>query len=150
MQDATIRRAVDDDVAAIVAMLANDPLGATRESTGDLTPYLAAFAVIDADPHQRLVVAERAGRVVGTLQLTILPGLSRGAATRGQVEAVRVAASERGTGLGGQLLRWAIEEARRSGCALVQLTTDRTRTDAHRFYESLGFEATHVGYKLTL
>ncbi len=145
-----IRRATGDDVAAIVAMLADDPLGAARETPGDLAPYLAAFAVIDADPHQRLVVAERAGQVVGTLQLTLLPGLSRRAATRAQVEAVRVADSERGAGLGGQLLRWAIDEARRSGCALVQLTTDRARADAHRFYESLGFEATHVGYKLTL
>jgi GNAT superfamily N-acetyltransferase len=95
-------------------------------------------------------VAERAGNVVGTLQLTILPGLARRAATRGQVEAVRVAGTERGAGLGTQLLQWAIEEARRCGCKLVQLTSDRTRTDAHRFYASLGFDASHVGYKLSL
>jgi GNAT superfamily N-acetyltransferase len=150
MSDLTIRPATAGDVPAIVAMLADDVLGATRESPDDLAPYLAAFAVIDADPHQKLVVAERDGRVVGTLQLTILPGLSRRATTRALVEAVRVAASERGSGLGTELFRWAIDEARRCGCGLVQLTTDRARTDAHRFYESLGFEPTHIGYKLNL
>ncbi|SDY40717.1 L-amino acid N-acyltransferase YncA [Micromonospora pattaloongensis] len=150
MSDLTIRPAAAEDVAAIVAMLADDVLGATRESPDDLEPYLTAFAVIDADPHQTLVVAERAGSIVGTLQLTILPGLSRRATTRALVEAVRVSSSERGSGLGTELLRWAIDEARRRGCRLVQLTTDRARTDAHRFYESLGFEATHIGYKLAL
>ena len=150
MSDVTIRPATADDVDAIVAMLADDVLGAGRETPDDLAPYLAAFAVIDADPHQRLVVAEHARRVVGTLQLTILPGLSRRATTRALVEAVRVAGSARGSGLGTELLAWAIDEARRCGCRLIQLTTDRARTDAHRFYESLGFEATHVGYKLVL
>jgi GNAT superfamily N-acetyltransferase len=146
----TIRRATAEDVPAIVAMLADDVLGAARETPHDLAPYVAAFAVIDADPHQRLVVAERDGQPVGTLQLTILPGLSRRAATRALVEAVRVSRDERGSGLGARLLTWAIDEARRSGCVLVQLTTDKARTDAHRFYEKLGFEATHLGYKLAL
>jgi GNAT superfamily N-acetyltransferase len=150
MQELIIRRAGRDDVAAIVAMLADDALGATRESPGDLAPYLAAFDAIDGDPHQHLVVADRAGHIVGTLQLTILPGLSRRAARRGQVEAVRVAGAERGGGLGTRLLRWAIEQARRCGCDLVQLTSDKSRTDAHRLYETLGFEATHLGYKLEL
>lgn len=150
VQDLTIRRATVDDVPEIVAMLADDVLGATRETPDDLAPYLAAFAVIDADPHQKLVVAERAGRVVGTLQLTILPGLSRRASTRALIEAVRVSSDERGSGLGRQLLTWAVEEARRSGCALVQLTSDKARTDAHRFYERLGFQPTHVGFKLML
>ncbi|WP_369795997.1 GNAT family N-acetyltransferase [Actinoplanes sp. N902-109] len=131
-------------------MLADDVLGATRESPDDLTPYLAAFAVLDADPHQHLVVAERDGRAVGTLQLTIIPGLSRRAATRALIEGVRVASTERGGGLGQRLFEWAIAEAGRLGCSLVQLTTDKTRTDAHRFYEKLGFEATHVGFKLNL
>lgn len=145
-----IRRGVAGDVPAIVALLADDVLGATRETPDDLAPYLDAFAAVDADPHQRLVVAEAAGGVIGTLQLTITPGLSRLGATRATIEGVRVARGERGTGIGRRLFAWAIEEARRSGCALVQLTTDRTRDDAHRFYASLGFEATHLGLKLRL
>ncbi|HEY8372045.1 MAG TPA: GNAT family N-acetyltransferase [Pseudonocardiaceae bacterium] len=147
---ALIRRATAEDVPAIVAMLADDPLGATRESPDDLEPYLAAFRVLDADPHQYLAVADRDGEVVGTLQLTFIPGLSRRAATRAQIEGVRVRSDQRGSGLGAELISWAIEEARARGCRLVQLTSDRTRTDAHRFYERLGFEATHLGYKLTL
>ncbi len=150
MSGVTVRRATEQDLTAIVTMLADDILGADRETPNDLAPYLAAFEVIDADPHQRLMVAERDGRPVGTLQLTILPGLSRRAATRALIEAVRVARDERGSGLGEQLLTWAVDEARRNNCFIVQLTTDKSRTDAHRFYEKLGFEPTHVGYKLTL
>ncbi|MEW1658319.1 MULTISPECIES: GNAT family N-acetyltransferase [unclassified Streptomyces] len=150
MSDLEIRRATEDDLSAIVAMLADDPLGATRESPDDLTPYRAAFAVLDADPHQHLVVAERAGRVVGTLQLTVIPGLSRRGATRSIIEAVRVHADERGAGLGTDLIEWAITQSRDLGCRLVQLTSDATRVDAHRFYERLGFEASHLGFKLAL
>nr|WP_229789969.1 GNAT family N-acetyltransferase [Pilimelia terevasa] len=131
-------------------MLADDPLGAARESPDDLTPYAAAYAVIDADPHQLLAVAERDGRVVGTLQLTFLPGLARRGTTRAQIEAVRVASGERGSGLGATLMEWAVEQARDRGCGLVQLTSDSSRTDAHRFYERLGFKASHVGFKLDL
>ncbi|MFG2041769.1 GNAT family N-acetyltransferase [Dactylosporangium sp. NPDC048998] len=145
-----IRRAAGADVPAIVALLADDPLGAGRESPDDLAPYRAAFAALDADPNQVLVVAERAGRVVGTLQLTVLPGLARRGAARGQIEAVRAARDERGGGVGAMLMRWAIDEARRRGCRLVQLTSDVARPDAHRFYERLGFAATHVGFKLNL
>ncbi|MFD5086998.1 GNAT family N-acetyltransferase [Kitasatospora sp. NPDC058406] len=148
--DLTIRRATGDDLAAIVAMLADDPLGATRESPDDLTPYRAAFARIDADPHQLLVVAERAGRTVGTLQLTVVPGLSRKGSTRTIVEAVRIHADERGSGLGTELIHWAIDRSRELGAELVQLTSDATRTDAHRFYERLGFVASHLGFKLAL
>ncbi|MDT0446018.1 GNAT family N-acetyltransferase [Streptomyces johnsoniae] len=148
----TMRRATADDVPRIVAMLADDVLGAGREDPADLTPYLAAFARIDADPHQHLLVAERDqdARVVGTLQLSILHGLSRKGASRALIESVRVAAEARGTGLGSELIRRAVEEAERQGCALVQLTSDATRTDAHRFYEKLGFRPTHVGFKLQL
>lgn len=146
----TIRPARVDDVPAVVALLADDPLGATREDARDLDRYHDAFAVIDADPSQLLVVADDAGTVVATAQLSIIPGLSRGAATRGQIEAVRTAASHRGTGLGTRLVTWAVEEAGRRGCRLVQLTTDRRRPDAHRFYERLGFVPSHVGYKLAL
>ena len=150
MGDLEIRPATADDVAAIVAMLADDPLGAQRESPDDLTPYLAALERLAADPNQHLMVAVREGSVVGTLQLSIIPGLSRRGATRSIIEAVRIHADEHGSGLGTRLIEWAIDEARRQGCQLVQLTSDSTRTDAHRFYERLGFTASHVGFKLPL
>ncbi|MEU5390551.1 GNAT family N-acetyltransferase [Streptomyces tibetensis] len=150
MGDLEIRAAAADDVPAIVAMLADDPLGAQRESPDDLTPYLAALERLRSDPNQHLVVAVREGRVVGTLQLTIIPGLSRRGATRSIVEGVRIHADERGSGLGTQLIEWAIEESRNEGCQLVQLTSDKTRADAHRFYERLGFTASHTGFKLQL
>ncbi|MEU5578403.1 GNAT family N-acetyltransferase [Streptomyces huasconensis] len=150
MGDLEIRPAVADDLPAIVAMLADDPLGATRESPDDLTPYVTAFQRLADDPNQRLVVAVREGRVVGTLQLTIVPGLSRKGATRSIIEGVRVHADERGSGLGTRFIEWAIDESRREGCQLVQLTSDATRTDAHRFYERLGFTASHLGFKLQL
>jgi GNAT superfamily N-acetyltransferase len=150
MPDTTLRRATAADLPAIVALLADDPLGARRESPDDLAPYRAAFARIDADPQQHLVVAERAGRVIGTLQLTVIPGLSRRGTTRSVIEAVRVHAEERGSGLGSELVGWAVAESRRLGVDLVQLTSDATRTDAHRFYRRLGFEASHVGFKLAL
>lgn len=150
MGDFDIRPAVADDIPAIVAMLADDPLGAQRESPDDLAPYLSALERLHDDPNQHLVVAERDGRVVGTLQLTIIPGLSRTGATRSLIEAVRIHADERGGGLGTELIEWAIDTSRRHGCQLVQLTSDATRTDAHRFYERLGFQASHVGFKLPL
>jgi GNAT superfamily N-acetyltransferase len=145
-----LREASADDVPAIVALLADDPLGATRESA-DLAPYRAAFAAVDADPAHLLVVAQDGGgTVVGTLQLSFLPGLSRGGALRAQVEGVRVAAAARGRGLGEAMLRWVAGESRRRGAALVQLTTDTRRPDAHRFYERLGYVPSHVGMKLEL
>ncbi|MFI8234523.1 GNAT family N-acetyltransferase [Streptomyces sp. NPDC085900] len=150
MGDLEIRPATADDVPEIVAMLADDPLGAQRESPDDLAPYLAALERLTSDPNQHLVVAVREHRVVGTLQLTIIPGLSRHGATRSIIEAVRVHADERGSGLGTQLIEWAIDASRREGSQLVQLTSDNTRTDAHRFYERLGFTASHVGFKLPL
>ncbi|MFE0809805.1 GNAT family N-acetyltransferase [Streptomyces sp. NPDC058794] len=150
MADLEIRPTAEDDLPAIVAMLADDPLGARRESPDDLSPYLTAFERLSADPNQHVVVAVRDGRVVGTLQLTIVPGLSRRGATRSIIEGVRVHADERGGGLGTQLIEWAVDESRRQGCQLVQLTSDKTRTDAHRFYERLGFSASHTGFKLQL
>jgi GNAT superfamily N-acetyltransferase len=146
---ATIRRATRADVPGIVAMLADDELGAARERPGD-PAYLAAFDAVAADPNQLLVVADVDGTPVGTLQLTFIPGLSRQGAVRAQIEAVRIRSDQRGGGLGGQLIGWAIEAARQRGCALVQLTTDASRTDAHRFYQRLGFQPSHVGMKLTL
>ncbi|GHB03126.1 GNAT family N-acetyltransferase [Streptomyces termitum] len=150
MSDLQIRPAAPADLPAIVAMLADDPLGALRESPDDLAPYRAAFARLADDPNQRLVVAERGGKVVGTLQLTIVPGLSRRGATRSIIEGVRIHSEERGSGLGTLLVEWAVEESRRLECVLVQLTSDATRTDAHRFYERLGFEASHLGFKRAL
>ncbi|MFJ7075253.1 GNAT family N-acetyltransferase [Streptomyces sp. NPDC098781] len=150
MGDLEIRPAVTDDIPAIVGMLADDPLGARRESPDDLTPYLAAFERLSSDPNQHMVVAAREGRVIGTLQLTVIPGLSRRGATRSIIESVRIHADERGSGLGTQLIEWAIDESRRLDCQLVQLTSDMSRTDARRFYERLGFTASHVGFKLEL
>ncbi|WP_371528230.1 GNAT family N-acetyltransferase [Streptomyces sp. NBC_01283] len=150
MGDLEIRPAVADDIPAIVEMLADDPLGSARESPDDLTPYLAAFERLAVDPNQHQVVAVREGRVVGTLQLTIVPGLSRKGALRSIIEGVRVHADERGSGLGTRFIEWAVDESRRQGCQLVQLTSDATRTDARRFYERLGFTASHVGFKLQL
>ena len=147
---ATLRRARREDVPDIVALIADDQLGATRDDPGDHAAYLGAFEAIDADPAQTLVVAERDGVVVGTLQLSIIPGLARRGALRGQLEAVRVARGQRGHGLGGAMVRWAVEESRRRGCALVQLTTDKSRTDAHRFYDRLGFTPSHEGFKMAL
>ncbi|MER7757872.1 GNAT family N-acetyltransferase [Kitasatospora sp. NPDC097643] len=150
MSDFCIRQAVVEDLPAIVAMLADDPLGATRESPDDLAPYLDAFARVDADPNQHLTVAERDGRVIGTLQLTVVPVLSRKGSTRTIIEAVRIHADERGSGLGTLLIEWAVQRSRELGADLVQLTSDATRTDAHRFYERLGFVGSHLGFKLKL
>ena len=124
-------------------------MGSKRETT-DLGPYRDAYARVAADPGQHLVVAERGGRIVGTLQLTVIPGLSRRGATRSIIEGVRVASTERGSGLGTTLIEWAVEQSRQLDVDLVQLTSDATRTDAHRFYERLGFVKSHVGFKLSL
>lgn len=150
MSDIAIRAAVLTDIPAIVAMLADDALGAQRESPDDLAPYHAAFRRLADDSNQRLVVAVREKRVLGTLQLTVIPGLSRRGTTRSIIEGVRIHADERGSGLGTQLIQWAVDESRRQQCQLVQLTSDSSRPDAHRFYERLGFTASHVGFKLAL
>ncbi|MFC7594588.1 GNAT family N-acetyltransferase [Terrabacter sp. GCM10028922] len=150
MSDIVIRPATTDDLVAIVAMLADDPLGAAREDLDHPQTYAAAFARVSADPGQHLVVADRDGRAVGTLQLSVIPGISRRGATRTIIEGVRVAREERGSGLGTELITWAVDESRRLGATLVQLTSDASRTDARRFYERLGFVASHVGFKLQL
>jgi GNAT superfamily N-acetyltransferase len=149
----TLRRAADDDVPAIVALLAADQLGATRDGVTtpeDLARYQRAFRAIDADPAHTLVVAEAGPELVATMQLSFIPGLARRGALRAQIEAVRVHEAYRSRGLGAAMIDWAIGEARRRGCALVQLTTDKSRTSAHRFYERLGFVASHEGMKLRL
>ena len=144
-----LQRAAPQDVAAIVRLILDDQISAGRDSR-DLAPYEAAFQRIDSDPAQLLVAAVLEDEVVGTLQLTVIPGLARAGALRVQVEAVRVRADRRDRGIGEAMLRWALEEARRRGCALVQLTTDKRRADAHRFYARLGFTASHEGFKLQL
>jgi GNAT superfamily N-acetyltransferase len=148
-----IRGAVAGDVPHVVALLADDDLGRHRESTEAPLDdrYLAAFEAIDADPNHRLVVVETDdGQVSGCLQLSFLPYLTFRGGWRAQIEAVRVAAEHRGTGLGRTLFEWAIEEARRRDCHLVQLTTNVQRPDALAFYEALGFAVTHQGLKLYL
>ena len=150
--DITLRDARREDVPAIVAMLADDALGVTREVMTEPLPasYYAAFDALDRDPNNRLLIAEINGEIVGTLQITFIHGLSRQGAKRALIEAVRVASLHRGKGFGEQIIREAVEMARREGCAMVQLTTDKSRKDAHRFYERLGFVASHEGMKLTL
>ena len=143
------REGREEDVPAIVALLADDRLGAAREAPGD-PAYLAAFHEIAADPSQAQYVAERDGRVVGCLQLSVIPGLGMRGARRGMIEAVRVASDLRGQGVGAEFVRFAVEQARARGCRLVQLTSDLSRDDAHRFYERLGFARSHAGFKLTL
>src|SRR6201987_4003914 len=143
----TIRLARKEDVAAIIAMLADDHLGRARERLEDPlpAPYYDAFERLSRDPSIALVVAEEAGRVVGCLQLCILPGLSSQGASRGLIEAVRVASDRRSRGIGEELVQWAVGEAKARGCRLVELLTHQTRVDAQRFYERLGFAKSHVG-----
>lgn len=152
MGEPVYRRATEADLGAIVAMLADDVLGASRETASSAVDecYRAALAEIDADPNQFLCVVEDGPQIVGTLQLTFIPGLSRNGTKRGQIEAVRIASDRRGGKLGEAMFAWAIGECRANGCSLVQLTTDKARPDAHRFYERLGFEPTHTGYKLRI
>jgi ribosomal protein S18 acetylase RimI-like enzyme len=146
-ESVSIRPARREDVAAIVTMLADDHLGSARERVEDPLPasYYEAFARVERDQNIQLVVAEREGRVVGCLQLAILPGLSSQGGRRGLLEDVRVASDCRSRGIGEQLVQWAVTEAKARGCNLVELLTHQTRTDAQRFYKRLGFTASHVG-----
>lgn len=152
MADIKLRPARVGDLPGIVALLSDDMLGKSREDASTpLNPrYLAAFESISTDPNQIQLVAELGEELIGTLQLTLIPSLSRLGTWRGQIEGVRVAAEHRGSGLGQKMFDWAIEESRVRGCTLVQLTTDKGRHDAHRFYERLGFTASHIGYKLNI
>jgi GNAT superfamily N-acetyltransferase len=146
----TLRRARKGDLPRILALLADDQLGAIRENAEDLAPYEQAFDAIDGDPAHLLVVGELGEEVVATFQLSYIPGLSRQGSWRAQIEAVRVSDALRGQGVGALMMQWAIDQARDRGCSLMQLTTDKSRVAAHRFYERLGFVASHEGMKLTL
>lgn len=153
MSELTFRDATAADLPALVALLADDGLGGGRETVlpeGVDPAYEAAFEDVARQPGNRVIVAERDGAPVGTLQLVIIPGLSRHGCKRAQIEAVRVAATLRGQGVGDAMMRYAVEEARKAGCRLVQLTSDKRRGRAHIFYERLGFVATHIGYKMDL
>src|SRR6201996_4994483 len=136
----------------IVRMLADDTLGASRETLGAESHqrYVDAFRAVDTDANQFLLVMQAGAEIVGTMQLTFIAGLSRGGLKRGLIEAVRVASNRRGEKIGEAMISWAIEKCRSEGCGIVQLTTDKSRTDAHRFYDRLGFEASHLGYKMML
>ncbi|MFB4300199.1 GNAT family N-acetyltransferase [Actinomadura sp. NTSP31] len=148
----TFREATADDLPQIIRLLADDPLGAARETLAEEVPeaYLTAFAAIDKDPNNLLVVADVSGTVAGTLQLTYIPGLTYTGGERAQIEGVRIAADERGRGLGQTMINWAIDQARARGCRVVQLTTDRQRPDAIRFYQKIGFRPSHMGMKYHL
>lgn len=153
IDELTFREAAHEDLGAIVHMLADDALGQDREQPGDpvsAASYQAAFNAIAADPNNELLVACRGDVVVGTLQLTFTPSLSYQGSWRATIESVRTAAALRGQGIGSALVQWAIERAHRRGCRIVQLSTHKSRRDAQRFYERLGFYASHEGMKLHL
>ena len=145
-----IRVAEMSEVPAIVRLLADDALGARREQAAETVSksYLDAFDEIERDPNNELIVAVQDGDVIACFQMTYIPGLSYQGGERAQIESVRVAAGLRGQGIGRRVMEWAIERARTRGCRLVQLSTNKERADAHRFYESLGFERSHEGMKL--
>lgn len=152
MSGLVIRDATERDIPEIIAMLADDDKGRLREDvSGSLDPgYAAAFAAITADPNQHILVAEQDGMIVGTFQLSFLPGLSHRGAWRGQIEAVRISREVRGLGLGREMMEWAIARCRERKCHMIQLTSHRSRNRAHAFYERIGFQPTHVGMKLYL
>ncbi|MGI5522624.1 N-acetyltransferase family protein [Micromonospora sp. CA-259024] len=150
MTDVIYREAIRADLPAVIALLADDVLGKARDFTEVDEAYEKAFADITADPRNQLIVAEQDGVLVGCLQITYIPGLGRHGTERSLIESVRVRSDRRGQGLGRDLMTWAIDQARQRGCGLVQLTTDKTREDAHRFYLGLGFVASHEGMKLAL
>ena len=148
----SFRDATEGDLPAIVALLAEDTLGEKREDASLPLDrgYYAAFAAIKSDPNQRMIVAVQGDAVVGCLQLTFIPGIAFKGAWRGQIEAVRVASQLRGQGIGEALIGHAVGQCRAAGCRLAQWTSHKSRTDAHRFYERLGWTRSHDGFKLKL
>ena len=152
MPTVSARAALIDDLPAIVGLLADDFLGQGRENVGPPlhSDYFDAFEAIEDDPNQVFVVFESEGVIVGCLQLSFIPGLSRQGAWRCQIESVRISSERRGTGLGKEMISWAIDTCRERGCQIIQLTSDKTRYDAAEFYSSLGFVASHEGFKRTI
>jgi len=145
----TYRHATPQDLPFIVGLIVEDAVVATNDSVADANhaDYAAALAAIDADPNQEMFVVEDAGKPIGCFQLSYLPGLMRRGMWRGMIEVVHVSESERNRGYGSQMMRWALERCRERGCGMVQLTSNKKRTDAHRFYERLGFSRSHEGFK---
>lgn len=152
MPHLTFRRAMEADVPAIIRMLADDMLGSARETLDaeGHQQYLAAFRAIDKDPSQFLLVVTDGAEIVGTMQLTFIAGLAQRGLKRGQIEAVRVASNRRGERIGEAMIAWALDQCRSEGCGVAQLTTNKARADAHRFYDRLGFRQSHLGYKIDL
>ena len=152
MPSVSARPAQIDDLPAIVDLLADDILGQSRENTGSPlhSNYFDAFEAINDDPNQVFVVFEAEGVIIGCLQLSFIPGLSRQGAWRGQIESVRISSERRSAGLGHKMISWAIDECRERGCRIIQLTSDKTRRDAAEFYSTLGFVASHEGFKQTI
>lgn len=148
----TFRPAQREDLESIVALLAQDALGQTRESmNSDLDPvYIAAFESIARDPGNEVIVGTDSQGIVATMQLSYIPNLTFKGATRCQIEGVRIAERMRGKGLGQKMIGWAVERADKNGCGIVQLTSNKVRDRAIAFYEALGFEASHVGFKMYL
>lgn len=148
----TIRDATANDIGAIVELSIAGAVEPNRYPPLDLANpgYLSAFAAISSDPNQRLVVVEDQGDIIATVQITFIPGLPGNGAWRGQLESVHVRQDQRGKGVGAELVNWAITRCRERGCSSVQLTSNKKRLDAHRFYERLGFVGTHAGFKLGL
>ena len=146
------RLATRDDLPSIVRMLADDDLGSQREQYEDPLPesYYSAFEQIHRDPNHELIVAERAGEVIGTLHLIFLPSVSFQGALRAQVESVRVDKRFQSQGIGSQMMKWTMDRAVQRGAQVVQLTTHKSRVDAHRFYERLGFKGSHLAMKFNL
>ncbi|MBY0097954.1 GNAT family N-acetyltransferase [Mesobacillus maritimus] len=151
-RELNFRLATEQDLDKIVAMIADDPLGSKREKYEQPLPvsYRKAFQAITADPNNELIVACKGNDIVGVQQITYTPYLTYQGGWRATIEGVRTRSSERGKGVGTDLIQWGIQRAKKRGCHLIQLTTDKKRKDALRFYERLGFKATHEGLKMTL
>ncbi len=155
MTEIFFRDATPDDISTILILCHNgDARGADTPPLDPATlndpRYRAAFDVITADPNHRLIVVEKLGEVIGTLQISLIPGLTRFGTMRGMLENVHIRPDQRGNGLGSQMIQWAVERCREAGCGMVQLTSNKLRLDAHRFYKKLGFEQSHEGFKLLL
>lgn len=152
MSDLTFRTATKDDLHAVIALLADDEIAENREKPveGVSDEYLRAFAAMESEHYNHMLLAESGGRIVGCLQLAFVPGLSRKGTKRAIVESVRVAADRRGSSVGTSLMKEAIRLAREGGCGIVQLTSDNRRSRAHLFYRRLGFEQSHYGFKKEL
>ena len=148
----TYRPANEADLAFIIGLIVEDGVVATNDDAADALhdDYRKAFAAIAADPNEEMIIAEFEGEPAGCFQLSYLPGLARRGMWRGQIENVHIVAGRRNLGLGGEMIRWAVERCRERGCGMIQLTSNKKRLDAHRFYERLGFTRSHEGFKLYL